>query len=243
MKTIAPLAATPEDYGKVAGTVGKAASLLAKNGLLLIAWQRLIDDAAMRQRLVRSWNAGGIVSLDQTLEYWAKLYQDDFGSKVDLNKLVIPPYRYGFSRLIVVAKGVTPNRVYDVCANNFSCWRFTDDLDAAVKGRNDREPITDYMVWVRDRVEADGELKNLSADQLKDQNVPGITLLERILLELKFFAETGEHLDRSKITLCIGSRDSAGGVPYAFWRKGKFRVRGAGPGCADAVLRARQVVS
>lgn len=247
MSIIAPLKqsevkAVDEDYGKFIATVGKAVTLLAKEGLPKSAWDRLINDAAMRARLVTSWKAGGIVSLDQTLEDWARLYQDDFGLKVDLNKLAIPQYSYGFSRLVVVAQGLTPNRAYDVCAKKFSCWRCIDDLDMPVKGRNDREPTTDYAIWVRDRVEADEELKNLSADQLKEQQVSGITLLERLVLELKYFAETGEHLDRANATLCSGSCASDGSVPSVSWYD-KLEVDWYHPDNADDRLRSRQVVS
>jgi hypothetical protein len=42
---------------------------------------------------------------------------------------------------------------------------------------------------------------------LAARNIRGHYLLERLLYELKYFAETGKHLDIDNLTLCSGSRD------------------------------------
>ena len=44
-----------------------------------------------------------------------------------------------------------------------------------------------------------------------------MTLLERLILEVKYFTETGKHLDVKGVTLCTGSRNSDGNVPYVDW--------------------------
>lgn len=121
-----------------------------------------------------------------------------------------------------------------------------DDLDAAVP-KHDRDPNKQraYVVAFRCNVEADEEFKNLSANQLAKQGHKGITLPERLWLGAGFYVATGQHLDVESITLCAGSRHSAGYVPYVsfytvyrsvyvYW----YRV-----GYSDGRLRSRSVVS
>ncbi len=171
---------------------------------------------------------------------WQRFYKKFFNMRVNVR---IPEKQSGFGRLILVPKGIMANQIFEVCQKNFSCWRYTEDLDEAIKGRNDRETTQDYAIWVRDTQEADEELKNLSADTLKEKNIKGITLLERLIFELKFWDETGRHLDEKNVTLCAGSRFSDGGVPHADWRDSEFAVDWYSPQDAGSNLRARAVVS
>jgi len=127
----------------------------------------------------------------ELLRDWEKFYLDVFGLQKDFSDVVVPPHRAGFDRLIVVMEGMTPNKVLRSCHDRFPTWSWTDDLDDEAVAKNDREPTRSYAVWVRDRVEADEELENFSAMELKERNVQGVTLLERLLLELKFHLETG----------------------------------------------------
>ncbi len=157
------------------------------------------------------------------LKQWEALYREEFSETHDFSRVKIPKKREGFTRVIIVAKDTTMNRIYAVCEKKFPCWRHTDDLDKGVS-TNDRTPTTHYAILVRDCVEADEELKDLSADDLTTQKVNGITLLERLLLELKYFRETGKHLDPQSVTLCSGSRYAGGRVPGADWDDGLFKV-------------------
>lgn len=75
-----------------------------------------------------------------------------------------------------------------------------------------QEPTTRYFLRV---VEADEANKNKSADDL--DRTEHITLRERLLMELDYFNETGEHLDVQNWTLCSGSRRSDGSVPGVGW--------------------------
>jgi len=118
-------------------------------------------------------------------------------------------------------------------------------LDEAVS-INDRSPSSgSYAIWLRDRVEADEEHKNKSANYLKSANISGITLLERLLFEFKYFRETGKHLDVQNWTLCSGSRYTGGGVPRVDWGPGSrgLWVYWYDPGFAFDFLRSREVVS
>ena len=179
------------------------------------------------------------------LAAWQKIYRDLFG--IEIGPIPIPTHRKGFDRLLVVAQGVTIEKAYAVCAKLFPCWRSTDkNLDEAVP-TNDRTPTTGtYAVWVRDRIEADEELKNLSADALAAKNIQTETILERILHEPVYFLETRKHLDTRNVTLGAGSRGSFGHVPHADWCDDDgFRVDvdWYHPVFAGDDLRAREVVS
>jgi len=145
-------------------------------------------------------------------------------------------------RTIHIPKGLTIEQAYTECVKLFPCWRWTnDDLDALVT--SDRTSNQAYSVQVRNRVEADEELKNLSANQLQKQGIKGITLLERLVLELDYFKETGQYLDVINTTLCSGSRSSDGDVPRVGWRDGGLGVSWCGPDRSDGSLRAREVDS
>jgi hypothetical protein len=180
---------------------------------------------------------------------WQEFYQKIFGMAVDLSGIRIPAPKPGFKRIIFVAQGLTLNQVFQACKERFPCWRFYSDPDQVII-HNDRSPAnSSYAIRVRNRIEADEELRNLSAKALANMCIVGITLLERLLFELKYFEETGKHLDHLDIkdtksyTLCSGSSGSDGGVPVAGWLGGRLDVDRKSPWYADDGLRAREVVS
>lgn len=184
------------------------------------------------------------VTPDSKLGEWQEFYQDVFGLRFDFSNLQIPPERRGFGWLIVVARGLAMNLVFDKMSERMPTWRYTENLDQAVS-KNDRGTGETYAIWARDQVEADEELKNVSARQLAERGIPGITLLERLVLELFYFWKTrGKHLDLKNITLCAGSRNSDGGVPYVRLNSdGEVGVSWCYPSESSDHLRTRSVVS
>ena len=183
------------------------------------------------------------VTVDNLISDWEKFYQGVFNIKVDFSNLKIPGKIKGFDRLIIIIPGMTPQILFDKCKKLFPCWKYTnDDLDKIVTSK--RTAVNGpYAIWIRDRQEADEELKNLSANQLKKKRIPGITLEERLLYELKFFQETGKHLDINNITLCAGSVDSGGRVLGVRWCVDKMGVSWYSPADSHSFLRSRLVVS
>jgi len=174
---------------------------------------------------------------------WEKFYQEFFGLTVDLSAVKIPDVQADFSRLIIVMPGITLNAAMDACKKRFPTWQYYDDLDKSVT-KNDRTAAGGaYAVWLRNRVEADEEHSNKSANELAGQNFKGITLLERIIMELEYFGRTGQHLDIQNVTLCSGSRISVGRVPFAYWGDGRFYVNTFSAGYSFSYLRAREAVS
>lgn len=176
---------------------------------------------------------------------WGLFYRDVFGLGLSLSGLVIPAHQPGFDRLLVIAQGMTPQRLFNKCTELFNgkTRKYTDrNLDEIIT--SDRTAINGhYAVWVRDRQEADEENKNLSADQLKERGTVEITLEERMLYELKFFKETGDHLDKKNLTLCAGSRYPDGRVPSAYWDGGRFGVHWGYPYNHNGNRRSRSAVS
>ncbi len=174
---------------------------------------------------------------------WEIFYLDIFGIKTDFSPLIIPDKREGFDRLLIIDKQMNTDLIYEKCEEMFPCNKWNDDnLNHIVK--SDRLAKNgSYAVWIRDRIEADEELKNMFAYGLKDHNVPGITLEERLIYELKYFNETGSHLDLKNITLSTGSRYTNGSVPTVSWLGNKLWIYWYFPDvCCCGPMRSREVV-
>lgn len=155
----------------------------------------------------------------------------------------IPEPKEGFDRLIVVARGLTLEKILSAVKSLTPVWwKYRDNLNEIT---SDRKADKDYCVWVRNRVEADEELANKSASDLTRENIHGITLEERFLYGLKFLDETGKHIDIENWTLCSGSRFLSGDVPSVYWDRvtRRVEVRWDFFEAGDNALRSRAVVS
>ncbi len=166
-----------------------------------------------------------------------------FGREYDFSQVAIPKRRWGFDRLIIVPIDMTPQGVYDSNAE-FECGKYTDNnLNDAVP-TNERNPKNGtYAIWVRDVVEADWKYANKSAQGIKTLGIRTETLLERLIHGYQFFVETGQQLDTQNSTLCAGSRNSSGDVPFVRFRNDKLSVLNIRSDFADISWRAREVVS
>ena len=206
---------------------------------------RQIDDGSINgihvQAILEHRNPFG---LDNIVIDWKKVYETLGLLKVDFNTDGLNDPNYW---VVPVFKGVTPNKVVQALRDlGVNVYLYVDDLDKGVP-TNDRDPAKDgdYRVKFLKTIEADPELKDKSAETLAKDKVKGITLLERLLLELGYFLATGNHLDVENVTLCSGSRNSVGDVPSVDWRAdGRgVCVYWCGPSDSVASIRARAVVS
>ena len=191
---------------------------------------------------------------DDVVLSWLKVYEmlgmvAEYVEFVKANEVALTPKPGVWS--VPVLKGVTCNKVIAVLrkfgVDVFLCTNdlYTNDLDADVT-KNDRDPKNgSYVVSFVANVEADESFKNLSANQLAAQGVKGITLLERLILELAYFLTTENFLDVENVILCSGSRFSDGNVPYVFRGvdRRKLYVDWDYPCDASGYRRARAVVS
>ena len=179
------------------------------------------------------------------IQCWQHFWHKITGQEYDFSTLRIPTKPEGNWRLLVIAD-ILLETLYVECQKRFPCWRWTGrNLDQIVTKNERSAKDSSYAIWVKDEVEADENLKNLSANGIKSQNLTTETLAERLIHELKFFDETSQHLDVKNITLCAGSRDDDGSVPDVYWNQssGEVSVDWDHPDGRDGNLRARQAVS
>ena len=182
----------------------------------------------------------------EQIKQWQQFYKETFNTDIDPTQIKIPErtaeQEKEFTRLIIVAEGMTPQRLFDKCKTSFDSWTNLD-LAKITTEPNRAAQTSPYAVWVRDTQEADEENKNKSADNLKSAGEPGITLEERLLYELKYFKETnGKHLDDNNWTLCTGSRHAGGYVPSVYWDDDGLKISWYSPGYSFGDIRSRSVV-
>lgn len=157
-------------------------------------------------------------------EDWQKFYKEQFDWDVDFSQVIIPERpEFGKWILIFIAKRMTINFAFDKAFELFSSWRYKNDLNKAIP-KNARNTQNSYAIWVRDGVEPDAEFLEKSTKETDPDMRIGITVLEGIILEMKYFLQTGNHLNMKGVTLCSGSRFSYGSVPGLLWREGQFAV-------------------
>ncbi|MEI6238031.1 MAG: hypothetical protein WCP15_00675 [bacterium] len=182
-------------------------------------------------------------SLDGIVIDWKKVYEV-LGIKSEIDNEALHDPRFW---TIPVFESVTPNKVVKALRDlGVDMYLYTENLDRNVP-ENDRDPVRDgnYVVKFQRTIEADPEFKNKSAETLLGEKIKGITLLERLLLELGYFLVTGNHLDVENVTLCSGSRYSDGHVPRVLWNAAyrEVYVSWLSPSYSSPYLRARAVVS
>ena len=178
-------------------------------------------------------------------EQWRKFYQKHFSMELNFADVNIPEKPVeGTWSLVFIAQGLTLNQVYDAMSKAFKCWRYSDDLDKSVT-KNTRDTKTAYAIWVRDGQEPDEKYLGKSTNQADPNMTIGVTLLERMIMEIKCFDWTGKHLDIKGVTFCTGSRFSDGDVPRVDWRSDfqEVRVGWCDLGYSNSVYGLREAVS
>ncbi len=170
----------------------------------------------LRQKLVGVFE----ITVDEfadTRAEWEKFYLDLFKIYADFSTVRIPGKpTEGSWRLVFIWAGLTMNQTLAVMRAKFKVWTYVEDLDASVTV-NTRTSATSYAIWVRDGVEPDEKYLGQSTRQADPTGKVGMTLLERMVLGLKYFVETGKHLDEKGITFCAGSRFSFGDIPGVYF--------------------------
>jgi hypothetical protein len=170
-----------------------------------------------------------------------QFYREVFGLDVNFSSLKIPKRPPEFTRLLVLAKGLTLKRIIETSKkyyrmDNSPSGRYFFG-DEETRGVHDRMPTETYAVWVRDQVDPDLKYTDFPPRLLKERGVQGITLIEYLLFDLKYFRESCKLLDRNKIaTLCFGSRDQGGCIPCVYFSQ-PFRHVDIGYGWPGACVR------
>jgi hypothetical protein len=176
---------------------------------------------------------------------WRNIYKNWFDKEIDISSIEIPEdYDPEKHFGLIIPGNLTMNEIAIVMRKKFNVYLYKEDLDTEVN-KNDRPTDKTYAILFKNNIEADEDLKNISANQLAEQGIKGITLKERLLMEIFYFEKTGEHLDANNVTLCSGSRDSVDYVPRVNWGSvgSKLYVHWYGPDDSDSNLRSRLAVS
>ena len=179
------------------------------------------------------------------IKKWEKFYKNHFNLDCDFSNVMIPACPGEGWRLLIIAN-VSLEKIYARCGELFGVWRWTNNNLDEIVTWNERDAKNGaYAIWVKDVQEADENLKNLSANDIKSKDITTETLAERMFHELIYFTETGKHLDITNWTLCTGSRYRDGRVPNVNWNPDDRRadVYRYDPDDALGRLRARQIVS
>ncbi len=173
-------------------------------------------DTVLRRKLQEVFEIA-IDEFADTRAEWEKFYLDLFKIYADFSTVRIPGKpTEGSWRLVFIWAGLTMNQTLAVMRAKFKVWTYVEDLDASVTV-NTRTSATSYAIWVRDGVEPDEKYLGQSTRQADPTGKVGMTLLERMVLGLKYFVETGKHLDEKGITFCAGSRYSDGDIPFVYF--------------------------
>ncbi len=149
---------------------------------------------------------------------WHLFYQKFFNLYLDFSNVIIPKCPSDKWQLLVVAKGISLEEVYQKHQAIYGRGRkWTDAIldEIVVSSRSNNDS---YAIWVSNNQESDNNLKNFPANFIISSGLTTETLLERLLHELNFFRETGKHLDMIGSTLCTGSKWNDL-VPSVNWRQ------------------------
>ncbi len=202
-----------------------------------------IEEHFAPKQLVNQPHSPEVMSV---LANWRDFYKKIFDIDLDVSTIRIPEKVNGFDRLIVIAKGIRLNQVWNMHEElEIPTWKWwSGSLEKAMQATERGTVKSSYAFWVRDGQEADEEMKNLSADMIagSEKKIDTETLLERLVHGLKFWDETKKHLDVNNITLCASSRCADGLVSGVRLGGGRVRVSWCSPSFRAPRLRARQAV-
>jgi len=152
-----------------------------------------------------------------------------------------------FSRELLIPRGLTANSIIGICQKRFPVWVAPNPFRPAklisFRQNSRTAKCGSYVIKVRDRIEADEELPAHSGLLLEAKGILGITLVERLVYELKHFDETGRHLDLMHLTYCAGSRNKYDAPTVNFNQREVFIAYQAYCKCNFVDMRTRQVLA
>lgn len=174
---------------------------------------------------------------------WEEFYRAVLQIEVDLTSLPVPRPRSDSSVLLVAVPNVSLSQLLAACRGRFPVRDWEDVIQLVAKiGAHDRVAIDrPYAVWLR---RGGVDYPDVPAARLLARGVRGITLPERVLLELRHYVAYRSHLDERSATLCTGTRIGAGDcfVSVGMYQ-GELTPAFFGPNDHYDVLGTREVVT
>lgn len=151
------------------------------------------------------------------VEFWR-----NFGVEVDESvvreTIEALPEREGYDWYMFIPEGVKTSAVFEKMKESFTAENFLGDLD---KIRMPRTATEAYAVAARYSQEPDEDsLKSHSKknEEWENSGENFMTPLERMVAELRWYQENGNHLDEQNMTVCPGTRLRHEKAP--FWVRG-----------------------
>jgi len=155
-------------------------------------------------------------NMEEVIAGWVGFYKTHFDINLDVAEVNVPEHHSDFDRLIIIAKGVSLNHVYEVMKKKFTSWKWcVGDLESHMQESERGCTLVSYAIWVRDSGEVDENLRNIPVNGTECPEDTE-TLLERLLHGFKYWVETGTHLDVKTYTWCPSSRHVDGTIPRVF---------------------------
>ncbi len=158
--------------------------------------------------------------VNDRVQWWIAHYKNLYHINPDFSGLTVPNHVDGFDRLVILPRYLTLSRWVEVARriHNVTGHKHIDSLVT----HNDRSPDEhSYGVWIRDvRDSRDADRHSLagkSGDDLRKQEIAGITLLERLVAGTAYLFEKMSHMDINGRTLCTGSRTFSDTIPSVQW--------------------------
>jgi hypothetical protein len=159
------------------------------------------------------------------IDEWGTFYSKYFGIDVDFSQVAVPVVNEGGYRLIINAVP-SYNLAIDRIRRCFEVWLRPgfEDLDRMMLPDIRRVDKGPYAILFRpDSHKSKGSIFQDSGFQGDDKGSAGVTLMERLIFELKHWSETGRHpedygSEPAGWSKCSGSRFKDGAVPHIVWR-------------------------
>lgn len=176
---------------------------------------------------------------------WLQFYREVFGSYLNIDGHhfsaaagQLPQYRPGFGWLMFIPGGLTLDLAIEACRDEFPVefsLAYVQCKWAHCRSGASFNSHGSYYLGVRNRIEADKNLLGLSAGRIWEQEISSINLIEMLILHLKHFLDTKQHLNIKTRTICAGSwldnqadKAAAGArgelAPYVFSLKGRVYI-------------------
>lgn len=157
-------------------------------------------------------------SLDMARE-WEKFYLDYFRIQVNLSGLAVPSDDGDYCGLINAIAGY--DQIFEAIKElGFSLWFKTgspQSFCALIENEIRSAKSGPYAISFRPVKDGQTSLLGGSFEGHPSQAGAGLTLMERLIYELKYYSETGDHPEEGW-SKCSGTAMKDGGVPAVIFR-------------------------
>lgn len=167
-----------------------------------------------KKRVKEVFNDGFLEERD----LWEKFYKKNFNLDVDFSNVSIPksPIDLDNWMLVFLSNKLTNYLILNLASKLFQV-KSNLDLDKTLL--IDERSIKDaYAVWVNLDLKPEKNSLGKTAKECDPFRCLGVTLKERVIVEIQYFLKTNKHLDQNYFTLCSGStsKDELS-VPSVSW--------------------------